>query len=124
MWCVRRIPITIPSTNAPQLYSFVAQTDNRLSARLAAVAGRDSTSMKILAFITTIFLPGSYVAVCSTPHRPSSNVLTDTDTILHEHVQLGRRGIGYCFTSLLDILGGCSASDASHTRRMGAMVEF
>ncbi|KAL2846200.1 hypothetical protein BJY01DRAFT_175953 [Aspergillus pseudoustus] len=44
------------------LYSFVAQTDNRLSARLAAVAGRDSTSMKILAFITTIFLPGSYVA--------------------------------------------------------------
>ncbi|KAL4762135.1 Alpha/Beta hydrolase protein [Aspergillus foveolatus] len=44
------------------LYSFVAQTDNRLSARLAATAGRDSTSMKILAFITTIFLPGSYVA--------------------------------------------------------------
>ncbi|KAL5332953.1 hypothetical protein BJX70DRAFT_87948 [Aspergillus crustosus] len=44
------------------LYSFVAQTDNRLSARLAATAGRDSTSMKILAFITTIFLPGTYVA--------------------------------------------------------------
>ncbi|KAL4944952.1 hypothetical protein BDV06DRAFT_209826 [Aspergillus oleicola] len=44
------------------LYSFMAQTDNRLSARLAATAGRDSTSMKILAFITTIFLPGSFVA--------------------------------------------------------------
>ncbi|KAL4998506.1 Alpha/Beta hydrolase protein [Aspergillus recurvatus] len=44
------------------LYSFVAQTDNRLNARLAATAGRDSTSMKILAFITTVFLPGSYVA--------------------------------------------------------------
>jgi hypothetical protein len=46
-----------------QLYSFVAQTDNRLSARLAATSGRDSTSMKILAFITTLFLPGTFTAV-------------------------------------------------------------
>lgn len=34
-----------------------------MNARLAATAGRDSTSMKILAFITTIFLPGTFVAV-------------------------------------------------------------
>lgn len=48
-----------------KLYSFVAQTDNRLSARIAAFTGRDSTSMKILAFITTLFLPGTFVAVSS-----------------------------------------------------------
>ncbi|KAB8237140.1 uncharacterized protein BDW43DRAFT_307421 [Aspergillus alliaceus] len=44
------------------LYSFVAQSDNQLNARLAATTGRDSTSMKILAFITTIFLPGTFIA--------------------------------------------------------------
>lgn len=44
------------------LYSFIAQTDNHHAAQLAAISGRDSTSMKILAFITTIFLPGTYVA--------------------------------------------------------------
>ena len=44
------------------LYNFVAQTDNKLNAELAAAAGRDSTSMKILAFISAIFLPGNFVA--------------------------------------------------------------
>jgi hypothetical protein len=44
------------------LYNFVAQMDNALNAQLAAAAGRDSTSMKILAFISAIFLPGSFVA--------------------------------------------------------------
>jgi len=44
------------------LYSFIAQSDNQYSARLAELSGRDSTSMKILAFITTIFLPGTFVA--------------------------------------------------------------
>ncbi|KAE8381934.1 hypothetical protein BDV26DRAFT_254563 [Aspergillus bertholletiae] len=44
------------------LYSFVAQSDNRLNARLAASTGKDSTSMKILAFITTVFLPGTFIA--------------------------------------------------------------
>ena len=44
------------------LYSFIAQTDSQYSAKLAALAGRDSTSMKILAFITTIYLPPTFVA--------------------------------------------------------------
>lgn len=44
------------------LYSIVAQTDNQLSAKLAASAGRDSTSMKILALITVLFLPATFVA--------------------------------------------------------------
>jgi hypothetical protein len=44
------------------LYNFIAQADNALNAQLAAAAGRDSTSMKILAFISALFLPGSFVA--------------------------------------------------------------
>lgn len=44
------------------LYNMVAQMDNRLSARLAVSAGQDSTSMKILAFISAIYLPGSFVS--------------------------------------------------------------
>lgn len=44
------------------LYSMVAQMDNRLTARLAASSGRDSTSMKILAFITALYLPATTVA--------------------------------------------------------------
>ena len=44
------------------LYSLIAQTDNQYSAWLAELSGRDSTSMKILAFITTLFLPGTFVA--------------------------------------------------------------
>lgn len=44
------------------LYTVIAQEDNRLSARLAANSGRDSTSMKILALITAFFLPGTFAA--------------------------------------------------------------
>ena len=44
------------------LYNFVAQLDNQTSAELAASASRDSTSMKILAFISALFLPGSFVS--------------------------------------------------------------
>ncbi|KAL2826665.1 pyridoxal phosphate-dependent transferase [Aspergillus cavernicola] len=66
------------------LYSFVAQTDNRLSARLAATSGRDSTSMKILAFITTIFLPGTYIATLFSMNmfnwEESSSDTSNTDT--------------------------------------------
>jgi glutamate-1-semialdehyde 2,1-aminomutase len=45
------------------LYSFVAQRDNRLNTRIAKSSGRDSVSMKILAFISAIFLPPTYIAV-------------------------------------------------------------
>ena len=50
------------------LYSFVAQKDNRLNTRIARSAGRDSVSMKILAFISAIFLPPSYIAVSQADH--------------------------------------------------------
>jgi hypothetical protein len=46
-----------------KLYSVIAQIDNRLNAKMTASSSRDSTAMKTLAFITTLFLPGTFVAV-------------------------------------------------------------
>jgi hypothetical protein len=40
----------------------MAQEDNLLAARMAVLATRDSSSMKVLAVITAVFLPGSYIA--------------------------------------------------------------
>ncbi|KAI0408982.1 hypothetical protein F4802DRAFT_593834 [Xylaria palmicola] len=44
------------------LYSVISQVDNRLNAKMAAAASRDSAAMKTLAFLTTLFLPGTFVA--------------------------------------------------------------
>ncbi|KAK4232797.1 hypothetical protein C8A03DRAFT_19986 [Achaetomium macrosporum] len=44
------------------LYNFVAQAGNELNARIAATTSLDSAAMKTLAFVTTIFLPLSFVA--------------------------------------------------------------
>ncbi|KAI1813820.1 hypothetical protein GGS20DRAFT_551625 [Poronia punctata] len=44
------------------LYSIISQVDNRLNAKMAAAASRDSAAMKTLAFLTTIFLPGTFIA--------------------------------------------------------------
>ncbi|KAF3011359.1 hypothetical protein E8E14_008126 [Neopestalotiopsis sp. 37M] len=44
------------------LYTSVAQDDGQTSAQLAAAAGRDSTSMKIIALITAAYLPATFVA--------------------------------------------------------------
>jgi hypothetical protein len=43
------------------LYNLVTQMDNPLNAQLAAAARRDSTSMKMLAFISAIFFLGASV---------------------------------------------------------------
>lgn len=41
--------------------------DNRLNAKMAAAASRDSAAMKTIAFLTMLFLPGAFVAsICST----------------------------------------------------------
>lgn len=45
----------------------MTQTDNHLNATLAAAATRDSSAMKTLAFLTALFLPGTYVAVRNPP---------------------------------------------------------
>lgn len=39
----------------------MAQEDNNLNARMAVASTRDSSSMKALAVITAIFLPGEYI---------------------------------------------------------------
>jgi hypothetical protein len=44
-------------------YSVIAQIDNRPNAKMAASSSRESTAMKTLAFITTLFLSGTFVAV-------------------------------------------------------------
>lgn len=44
------------------LYSFTSQGDNRINERIALNSGRDSTSMKILALISALFLPATFVA--------------------------------------------------------------
>jgi glutamate-1-semialdehyde 2,1-aminomutase len=45
------------------LYSYIAQTDNPINAKIAVSSARDSSAMKTLALITTVFLPGAYIAV-------------------------------------------------------------
>ncbi|ORY19019.1 hypothetical protein BCR34DRAFT_582580 [Clohesyomyces aquaticus] len=44
------------------LYSVISQVGNRLNAKIAAASSRDSAAMKTLAFLTTLFLPGTFVA--------------------------------------------------------------
>ncbi|KAJ3570173.1 hypothetical protein NPX13_g5815 [Xylaria arbuscula] len=44
------------------LHSIISQVDNRLNARLAAASSHDSAAMKTLAFLTALFLPGTFVA--------------------------------------------------------------
>ncbi|KAF2009029.1 hypothetical protein BU24DRAFT_497592 [Aaosphaeria arxii CBS 175.79] len=65
------------------LYSITSQADSRLSAKMAAASSRDSAAMKTLAFLTTLFLPGTAVATIfsmdmfnwrpSSPSSPSSD---------------------------------------------------
>ncbi|KAI0873646.1 hypothetical protein GGS24DRAFT_462454 [Hypoxylon argillaceum] len=43
------------------VYSLMAQEDNNLNARMAVASTRDSSSMKALAVITAIFLPGEFI---------------------------------------------------------------
>jgi len=46
-----------------KLYSFTAQIDNSINAKIAVSSARDSSAMKTLALVTTVFLPGTYIAV-------------------------------------------------------------
>jgi Mg2+ and Co2+ transporter CorA len=50
-------------TDYKQLYSFTAQIDNLINAKISVSSARDSSAMKTLALITTVFLPGTYIAV-------------------------------------------------------------
>lgn len=44
------------------IYSKMAQEDNNLNARMAVASSRDSSSMKALAVITAVFLPGEFMS--------------------------------------------------------------
>lgn len=44
------------------MYSIISQVDNRLNAKMAAASSRDSAAMKTLAFLATLFLPGTFIA--------------------------------------------------------------
>ncbi|KAF2036500.1 hypothetical protein EK21DRAFT_83465 [Setomelanomma holmii] len=44
------------------LYSLISQVDNRLNARMAAASSHDIAAMKTLAFLTTLFSPGTFIA--------------------------------------------------------------
>jgi hypothetical protein len=48
-------------TGATQIYARMAQEDNALNARMAVASTRDSASMKALAVITALFLPGEFI---------------------------------------------------------------
>lgn len=57
-----------------KLYSRIGQADSYLNAKIAAAAGRDSTAMKTLALLGTLFLPPTFVAVCAHPHNAVSRL--------------------------------------------------
>jgi len=54
-----------------QLFNLIAQEDNTInievardSKEIAIASKRDSSAMKVVAFLTTIFLPGTFISVC------------------------------------------------------------
>ncbi|TVY51394.1 hypothetical protein LCER1_G005876 [Lachnellula cervina] len=68
------------------LYSFTAQIDNSINAKIAVSSARDSSAMKTLALITTIFLPGTYIATLFSMSMfdwssSSSSAADNTDTV-------------------------------------------
>ena len=54
---------TLPEPNLSlQLYNVYAQLDSRVNAKIALSTKEDSIAMKTLAFITALFLPGTFIA--------------------------------------------------------------
>lgn len=47
-----------------QVYNIISQQNNRINISIARAARRDSSSMKIIALLTMLFLPGTYISVC------------------------------------------------------------
>lgn len=68
------------SANEEKLFNLIAQSDSLLNVSLAkdsreiAMASKeDSSAMKIIALLTTFFLPGTFMAVRSPLLQPSPN---------------------------------------------------
>lgn len=60
--CLKKGTCTYIYDHPTQIYSKMAQEDNNLNARMAVASSRDSSSMKALAVITAIFLPGEFMS--------------------------------------------------------------
>ena len=45
----------------------MSQRDTHASVELARASTRDSSSMKVIAFVTVLFLPATFVSVCANP---------------------------------------------------------
>ena len=60
------------------------------SREIAAASRRDSSAMKIIAVLTTTFLPGTFIAVCAPKNLPRWWSLIFQDTIRHASSRLER----------------------------------
>lgn len=102
--------------------------DNRLTAKMAAVSSRDGSAMKTLAFMTTLFLPGTFVAVCPpNPHPLATSSLTaTTECLQHRNVRLAAVLDGFHLQSriflFLGVLGLHDPTDHSCGHLMAPMV--
>lgn len=106
----------------------IAQDDGQTSARIAAAAGKDCTSMKIIALITAAYLPGTFVAVSWCVLGSSRSMLIIADPFQHGNVRLAvvwhRWFKQSSFTRPLDLLGSHGSVDSSHLVWMGDLVEI
>lgn len=96
-----------------------SRQDERITLGLTRTTRKDSSTMKVVAIITVIYLPGTFVAVRECP-KLSCHWLIQPDFIQHRlHECLGRRPYGRSSESnsapSIVICRNYSFSDADHT---------
>jgi len=98
-----------------QIYSLIAQKNSELSygiakssAQIAEESRRDSYSMKTIAVLTLIFLPGTAIAVQSIHVRITVEEFSLTDSVVllqHDDIQLAGWAQGaHCIKPLMGLL--------------------
>lgn len=104
------------------LFNLITQNDSVLSTsiaqdsrEIAAASKRDSSSMKIIAFLTTFFLPATFVAVSPTASRAKTIADQSLDILLHAPFRLGKAKYRpRCNAPFLGLLGACWPSYTNH----------
>ncbi|KAL4757464.1 uncharacterized protein BDW70DRAFT_153304 [Aspergillus foveolatus] len=107
------------------LFNLITQNDSLLSTsiaqdsrEIAAASKRDSSSMKIIAFLTTFFLPATFVAVCPTASWAETIADQSLDILLHAPFRLGKAKYQpRCNAPFLGLLGACWSSYTDHDGR-------